>query len=47
MVSVDFILYRAADVAVQLDCHVPEGQDRICGMSLFFVDDGHNGRIEI
>ena len=30
-----------------LDRHVPEGQDRICGLFLFFVDDGHNGRIEI
>ena len=26
---------------------VPEGQDRICGLYLFLVDDGHNGRIEI
>jgi hypothetical protein len=47
MVSVGFILHRAADVAVQLGRCVPEGQDRICGLYLFLVDDGHNGRIEI
>ena len=47
MVSVGFILHRAADVAVQLGRCVPEGQDRIWGLYLFLVDDGHNGRIEI
>lgn len=47
MVSVGFILHRAAYVAVQLGRRVPEGQDRICGLCIFLVDDGHNGRIEI
>ena len=47
MVSVGFILHRAADVAVLLGRCVPECLVRICGLYLFLVDDGHNGRIEI